>query len=249
MIQVEHISYSYGNRQVLRDISFSAGPGDCVGILGNNGAGKSTLITCLGRIRAPRSGLVRIDGRNVFAMGRLEAARTIAYVAQHNEMSQTTVYDAVLLGRKPHMKWGLTREDYALCDRMLERTGMDKFRLRYIHELSGGEAQKVMLARAFVQEPRLLLLDEPTSSLDPRNQYEMMGLVRRMAREQGITVLVVIHDLNLALRYCNRFLLMQDGLVYRYGDENVITEESLETVYGIPAALVNLGDRKVAVIG
>ena len=248
MIEVKNISFSYGKEAVLKDISFSAQPGDCVGILGNNGAGKSTFITCLNKIRRPDSGTVFIDGKNVFEMGRLETARNIAYVAQKNEMSRTTVYDVVLLGRKPYMKWGMTSEDYALCDDMLERIGMSGFKLRYIDELSGGEAQKVMLARAFVQQPRLLLLDEPTSNLDPKNQYEMMKLVRSMAQEYGITVLVVIHDLNLALRYCNQFLFVKDGLVYNYGDESVITEEALHDVYSIDAALITYESKKFAII-
>lgn len=248
MIELQHLSYAYGKHQVLKDISFTAQPGDCVGILGNNGAGKSTLITCLNKIRKPNSGSVLVDGANVFQMSRQETARTIAYVAQKNEMSQTTVYDAVLLGRKPYMKWGLVKEDYDLCDEMLERIGMADFKLRYINELSGGEAQKVMLARAFVQQPKILLLDEPTSNLDPRNQYEMMKLVREMAQEHGITVLVVIHDLNLALRYCNRFLFVKDGLVYDYGDQSVITQQSFRDVYGIDASIITHQGKKFAII-
>ncbi len=248
MIEVKNISYSYGRQRVLKDISFSVQTGDCVGILGNNGAGKSTLVTCINRIRKSDSGSVYIDGRNIFSMGRLEAARNIAYVAQKNEMSQTTVYDAVLLGRKPYMKWGLTGEDYTLCDEMIEKVGMTGFKLRYINELSGGEAQKVILARAFVQQPKLLLLDEPTSNLDPKNQYEMMKLVRSMAEERNIAVLVVIHDLNLALRYCNRFLFVKDGLVYHFGDESVVTEQALYDVYGIRASMVLHNDRKYAII-
>lgn len=181
-------------------------------------------------------------------MSRQETARNIAYVAQKNEMSQTTVYDAVLLGRKPYMKWGLTSTDYALCDDMLERVGMSELKLRNIHALSGGEAQKVMLARAFVQQPKLLLLDEPTSNLDPKNQYEMMKLVKEIAQERGITVLVVIHDLNLALRYCNRFLLLKDGRVYDYGDETIVTEKALYDVYGIRAALICHDNKKLAII-
>ncbi len=248
MIKLQHISYAYGKHQVLKDISFTAQPGDCVGILGNNGAGKSTLITCLNKIRKPNSGSVLVDGADVFQMSRQETARTIAYVAQKNEMSQTTVYDAVLLGRKPYMKWGLVKEDYDLCDEMLERIGLADFKLRYINELSGGEAQKVMLARAFVQQPKILLLDEPTSNLDPRNQYEMMKLVREMAQEHGITVLVVIHDLNLALRYCNRFLFVKDGLVYDYGDQSIITQQSLRDVYGIDASIITHQGKKFAII-
>lgn len=248
MIEVRNISFSYGKTEILKDISFTASPGDCVAALGNNGAGKSTLVTCLNRIRKPHTGWVMIDGRNIFEMGRLEAAQNIAYVAQRNELSQTTVYDAVLLGRKPYMKWGLTLQDYSMCDTMLERVGMQSFKLRCVSELSGGEVQKVMLARAFVQQPKLLLLDEPTSNLDPKNQYEMMKLVKQMAQEQGITVLVVIHDLNLALRYCNRFILIKDGLVYDNGDKSVITETALYDVYGIHTTLISHEDRKFAIV-
>ena len=248
MIEVKNIAFSYGKHTVLKDISFTAGPGDCVGILGNNGVGKSTLVTCINQIHTPDRGSVLIDGKSVFDMSRLELARNVAYVAQKNEMSQTTVYDAILLGRKPYMTWSMNCADYALCDEMMERVGMTPFKLRYVNELSGGEAQKVMLARAFVQQPRLLLLDEPTSNLDPRNQYEMMKLVRQMAHEHGITVLVVIHDLNLALRYCNRFLFIRDGEVYDYGDESVVTEDALLDVYGINASLVTYDNKKFAII-
>lgn len=248
MIEVKNIGFSYGKHTVLKDISFTAQAGDCVGILGNNGVGKSTLVTCMNRIRKPDRGSVLIDGRSIHDMSRLELARNVAYVAQKNEMSQTTVYDAILLGRKPYMTWSMNCADYALCDEMMERVGMTALKLRNVSELSGGEAQKVMLARAFVQQPKLLLLDEPTSNLDPRNQYEMMKLVRQMAREHGITVLVVIHDLNLALRYCNRFLFIKDGEVYDYGDETTVTEQALEDVYGIHASLVTYDNKKFAII-
>jgi len=248
MIEVKNISFSYGKHEILKDISFTALPGDCIGVLGNNGAGKSTLITCLNKIRKPNTGSVFIDGKNVFEMSRQETAQNIAYVAQNNELSHTTVYDAVLLGRKPYMKWGLTAQDYDICDDMLERVGMQEFKLRYVNELSGGETQKVMLARAFVQQPKLLLLDEPTSNLDPKNQYEMMSLVKQIAKEREIIVLVVIHDLNLALRYCNQYLLIKDGLVHDYGDDSIITEKALHDVYGIHTSLIFHGNRKFAII-
>ena len=143
MIEVKNIAFSYGKHTVLKDISFAAKPGDCVGILGNNGVGKSTLITCMNKIRKPDRGSVLIDGKSVFDMSRLELARNVAYVAQKNEMSQTTVYDAILLGRKPYMTWSMNCADYALCDEMMERVGMTEFKLRNVNELSGGEAQKV----------------------------------------------------------------------------------------------------------
>ncbi|MGB4985506.1 MAG: ABC transporter ATP-binding protein [Erysipelotrichaceae bacterium] len=248
MIEVKNLSFAYGKNKILDNISFTADDGDCIGILGNNGAGKSTLITCLNKIRQPLSGSVTIDGRNILEMSRKESAKNIAYVAQKNEFNQTSVYDAILLGRKPYMKWGLTSEDYQICDEVLHRIGMKEFKLRYVNELSGGEAQKVMLARALVQQPKVLLLDEPTSNLDPKNQYEMMKLVRQIAKEKGLIVLVVIHDLNLALRYCNKFIMIKNGLIYDYGDISIVNEKSLKDVYGIKAKMLTYDNQIFAMI-
>ena len=238
MIEIRDIAFSYGRQRILNGVSFTAQPGECVGILGNNGAGKSTLITCINRIRTPERGEVIIDGKPVRDMSRNEMARTIAYVAQKNEMSHATVFDCVLLGRKPYIKWSVSQEDIDLCEAMIRRVGMEQFQVRSLDELSGGELQKVMLARALVQQPKLLLLDEPISNLDPRNQYEMMALVRQIAREQGIAVFIVIHDLNLALRYCDRFYFLKDGTGYSYGGLETVTAETIQTVYGISASSV-----------
>lgn len=248
MIEVKNISFSYGKSAVLTDVSFTAQAGECVGILGNNGAGKSTLITCLNRIRTPSGGEVRIDGRSVRDMGRREMAQSIAYVPQKSTLSQTTVFDAVLLGRKPYIKWAVGQEDLDLCADMIRRVGLERLQLRGLEELSGGELQKVMLARALVQQPRVLLLDEPTSNLDPKNQYEMLALVRQLAREQEITVLVVIHDLNLALRYCDRFYFLKDGRGYRYGGVESVDQETIESVYGVSARVVEIEQRKFVMI-
>ena len=249
MIEIKNISYSYGENEVLKNISFDAQPGECVGILGNNGAGKSTLITCINKIRTPKTGKVYIDNQDVLKMGRLETAKHISYVAQKNEISQMTVFDTVLLGRKPYIKWAVAREDIDLCEETMEQIGISAFKLRYVDELSGGEQQKVMLARALVQQPRLLLLDEPTSNLDPKNQCEMLELVQKLARERNISVLIVIHDLSLALRYCDKFLFIKSGAVYQYGDESVITEETISVVYGISSTITEVNGRKIVVIG
>lgn len=249
MITVRNISFSYGRGDILKDISFDFRPGECVGILGNNGAGKSTLITCLNKIMAPRTGSLSVDGRNVMELGRLERAKCISYVAQKHELSRITVFDCVLLGRRPYIKWAVSQEDIDICNETMEQVGVAEFKLCDINKLSGGELQKVMLARALVQQPKLLLLDEPTSNLDPKNQYEMLALVKKLAGQKQIGVLIAIHDLNLALRYCDKFLLMKEGLVYRYGDESIITAETISAVYGITAAVTIMRGRKTVVIG
>ena len=248
MISIKNISFSYSKNEVLKKVSFNIEGGECVGILGNNGAGKSTLITCLNRILIPKSGEVYIEGQDVLKMSRLETARRISYVAQKNETSQITVFDSVLLGRKPYIKWSISSEDLAICEAMIEKVGLKDFKLRYINELSGGELQKVMLARAFVQEPKLLLLDEPTSNLDPKNQHELLSLVYQLARERKISALIVIHDLSLALRYCDKFLFLKSGEVYQYGDESVVSEEAIYDVYGIRSTIMNIKGRKIVLV-
>lgn len=248
MIEIKNLSFSYGKQVILDNVSFSAQSGECVGIMGNNGAGKSTLITCINRILKPKAGEVLIDGKSVWRMSRNEMARTIAYVAQKNEMNHATVFDCVLLGRKPYMKWGVSKEDIDLCEAVIERVGLSDFQVRCLDELSGGELQKVMLARALVQQPKVLLLDEPTSNLDPRNQYEMMALVQQIAREQGITVLIVIHDLNLALRYCDRFYFLKNRCGYSYGGIETVTDEIIRDVYGIGAEIADVNGKKVVIL-
>ena len=247
MIEIRGLSFSYGRTRILDNICLSAEAGECVGILGNNGAGKSTLVTCVNRIREPDGGDVFIEGVRVKDMSRREMARQIAYVAQKNEMTHTTVYDCVLLGRRPYIRWMLSEEDTALCADMMRKVGIEHLRFRYLDELSGGELQKVMLARALVQQPKVLLLDEPTSNLDPVNQYEMMHLVRTVAKEQGITVLVVMHDLNLALRYCDKFYFMKSGRMCRTGGTEIVTKEVIEEVYGMKAKVIPDGDIRVII--
>ena len=240
MIEVKNLSFAYGKREVLRDVSFKAESGEIVGILGNNGAGKSTLVTCLNHILKPKSGKIILNGKDAETLSKRELAQYISYVAQKNEQTQTTVFDSVLLGRKPYIKWSIGQEDIAVCDEIIERVGLSEMKLRALDELSGGELQKVMLARALVQQPKVMLLDEPTSNLDPKNQYEMMKLVRQVADEKNITVLVVIHDLSLAMRFCDKFLLMKDGKVFIYGDKSVLTDGNIFPVYGMHAYIEKL---------
>jgi len=169
-------------------------------------------------------------------------------VAQKNEISHITVFDAVLMGRKPYIKWTISQNDINICDTVIDQMGMSDFKLRYVNELSGGELQKVMLARALVQQPKLMLLDEPTNNLDPKNQHEMLAMVRSFAKEHDISVLIVLHDISLAMRYCDKFLFMKSGEVYQYGGESVITKETIYDVYGIESTIAKVNGRKMVVV-
>lgn len=247
MIEVRDLHYAFGAKEVLKGVSFSAQKGEFVAILGNNGTGKSTLMLCLNKIREPKAGTVTVNEQNVLTLPRKACAKLMSYVAQKAELSDATVYDTVMLGRLPYMNWQTTLHDHALCEAVIEKLNLESLKMRSVSTLSGGEQQKVMLARALVQEPEVLLLDEPTSSLDIKNAHEMLSEVRTLCKEASLTVLMVIHDLNLALRYCDKFLFLKDGEVYRFGDKSVITEDVLEAVYGIPTRLITVdGETMIA---
>lgn len=249
MIQAEHVRFAYrGMEAVLRDMNLEQDAGHCLAMLGNNGAGKSTFLKCLNRILEPKEGLILVDELNIRSTPRSEIAKEIAYVEQHTGVSRLTVYDTVLLGRKPHMKFGPTDKDYAVVDEAIARMQIEDLKLRYVDELSGGELQKVVLARALAQQPKVLLLDEPTASLDLRNQHEVMSIVSQIAREDGITVVVVIHDLNLALKYCDRFVLLHNGETCRYGDSSVLTPQVIREVYGVEAEIAEIGGSKMVIV-
>jgi iron complex transport system ATP-binding protein len=237
MLHVKNLSFQYGKHVVLNHVSFEAPFGSCVAVLGNNGAGKSTLIKCLNKILVPSSGQALLDGSNLLELSRPEIAKQLAYVAQYSESSRFTVYDTVLLGRKPYIKFAPAAEDEKIVQNIIDKMDLGKLALSFLDELSGGELQKVMLARALAQQPKVLLLDEPTSSLDLRNQHEMLGLVHRLAKSENISVILVIHDLNLALRYCDKFLFLKENKVYSYGGIETMTRETIENVYGIPVSV------------
>lgn len=238
MISVEHLNFSYPcGRQILRDISFEVPSGSCMAILGNNGAGKSTLLKCLCNILHPQTGRAMLDGTDLLTLPPRCLAEYVALMSQEAPSARLTVYDTLMLGRKPYIRWGVGQRDRAAVADMLSRLHLEPMAVRYLDQLSGGERQKVLLARALVQQPRLLLLDEPTSALDLRNQYEMLGLVRRICAEEDITAVLVLHDLNLALRFCDRFLLLSGGTVHACGGADVVTSENIRAVYGMDAAV------------
>ena len=249
MLNVENISFHYrGGPEVLRDISFSLEEGQFLAILGNNGAGQSTMLKCFNQILQVGGGHVWWDGEDLLAMSHREVARRVAFVSQNIPSTQMTVHDVVMLGRRPYMRWGFTEEDHRIVHDAMDRLNLSPLRGRFLNELSGGERQKVMLARALAQQPRVLLLDEPTSSLDIQNQYQVLDIVRDICRCSAITAVVVIHDLNLALRVCDRFLLLKDGRVYRSGDSSILDRQALREVYGVEAHVVNVEGKSIVLV-
>lgn len=242
MLEIRSLSLAYADRIVLKDVSLNIHPGEILALVGPNGAGKSTLIRGVSGIHPPCSGAVIVDGRDLTRMSEMQRARYLAVVPQARLLPAAyTVYEAVLLGRTPYLNW-LGRagaHDHAMVRLALERTDLLELAERRIGELSGGEQQRVLLARALAQDTPILLLDEPTTHLDLQHQSNFLNLVRRMALEKQLMVLMVLHDLNLAGLYADRVALLANGSVVAIGAPGeVITAKNLTTVYHVPVNVI-----------
>ncbi len=247
ILSVKGLAFDYPSRSVIKNISFSISKGDFLAVLGINGAGKSTLLKCINRVLKPHKGAVYIKDDEAFKLSRRELAKRIGYVAQRNENIRTTVFDAVLLGRKPYIQWEASESDLEIVQDALSTLELSEYALRYLDELSGGEQQKVIIARALAQKPELLLLDEPTSSLDLKNQLEVANIIKKVAKEQQMAAVVTMHDLNLAIRFADKFLLIKDGEIYAAGGIEVMTPENIESVYSVPVIIKKVGEIPVVI--
>ena len=236
-IEISDLSFQYGDHAVLKGLSFSVSSGHFTGIIGPNGSGKTTLLKLLARLKKPDAGSVMLEKQALSAFTQNKLARTMAVVAQDTDAAyQFTVEDVVLMGRAPYIKrfQAETLTDYEIVHHALEVTGCTHLRDRYVTELSGGERQRVMIARALAQQPKILLLDEPTSHLDIGYQQEILDLVKRLSTTEGLTVVAVLHDLNLAAYYCHELVLMHEGVIRASGPPGqVLTADNIEDVYGI----------------
>ncbi|MFD3156986.1 ABC transporter ATP-binding protein [Haloimpatiens sp. FM7330] len=237
IMSVKGLDFKYPSHQILNNINFSIEKGECLVILGTNGTGKSTLLKCLNRILQPQKGTVFVEKDEVYKLSRIKLAQKIGYVAQSSQFSRTTVFDTVLLGRKPYIKWDVTKKDLNIVNMAMKMLGLEKYSLRYTDELSGGEFQKVLIARALAQEPKVLMLDEPTSNLDLKNQLEVIKTIKKVVKTKQISAIVTMHDLNLAIRFADKFILLKNGEVFAAGGNEVITPKNIESVYSVPVRI------------
>ena len=240
-LKVKNVEFSYASVHVLKDICIELTTSEMLGVVGPNGAGKSTLIRCIDRILKPQHGSILLDGQNIRELHQIELARKIGYIPQSTaQVFPATVFDTVLMGRRPHLGWRSSEKDTEMVLEMLQMLNIEEFAMRDINELSGGQQQKVFIARALTQEPEVLLLDEPTSNLDIRHQLEVMDIIKNIVREKGISAIMAIHDLNLASRYADRIVMLNGGVIFSTGDPvSVLTPESIKHVYGVEAEVNN----------
>ncbi len=247
VMSVDGLAFKYPSHSVLSDVAFSVEKGECLAILGTNGTGKSTLLKCLNKILKPQTGDIFIEEKNIQEMNRIELAQKIVYVSQNIQSSRCTVFDTILLGRKPYIKWNITQKDLDIVNNVMKMLQLEDYSLRYIDELSGGELQKVLIGRALAQEPEVLMLDEPTSSLDLKNQLEVISIVKKIVREKQIAAVVTMHDLNLALRFADKFILFKNGKVFAAGGMEVMTSENIESVYSVPVKIEKYQTTRVVI--
>ena len=234
-LSVQHLSFSYGARRVLEDVSLDVAPGTFCALLGPNGSGKSTLVKAIAGVHRAQSGTVAVEGRRTSSLGRRELAKVVGYVPQAGDAPfDLTVREAVMLGRTPHFGIAPRAEDRARVEDAISRMGLEDIAERSMSELSGGQAQRALIARALAQDTRVLLLDEPTSALDLRYQIETLQLVRQITREEGISALIAIHDLNHAARYCDQIVVLHGGRLVADGSPAEALQASvLRTVYEV----------------
>ena len=236
-IRIDNLTFAYDNRVIFNDLSVSFPQGGFCSILGPNGSGKTTLMKCIVGLLQPSGGTITLDGKPMGEYKMMELARKIAYVPQYQDIVfDISVFDYVMLGRNPYQTaWEMQRVgDKEVVEEMLERCKVWKYRDSMLQALSGGERQRVMVARAMAQQTGVLLLDEPLSNIDVTHKFEIMDILRDLNEGQGVTVLIILHDLPIAKAYSKQVLLLKGGDVLHYGDKNAaLSEDNIRNCFGL----------------
>lgn len=239
MLELKNLSFGYKEKKTLKNINMYVNSGEVVGIIGPNGSGKSTLLKCMNLILKPK-GHIFLEGTELQTLNLKEISKIIGYVPQsiHGSSFPIKVFDVVLLGRRPYIRWNVRDKDLDFVSEIFSLLNLNNLSMRNFNELSGGEKQKILMARALAQEPKVLLLDEPTSNLDVKHQLEIMDVIRNLSREKSLAVVIVLHDLNLASRYCDRLVLLNSGQIFATGTpEEILINSNIKTVYNVDAEI------------
>jgi len=237
---IDGIEFGYSSTPVLKDITLDANGPQLLSIIGPNGVGKSTLIHCINRILSPNKGTVMIDGDMVNDISLKDLAKRVGYVPYSaNDTFPLSVVDTVLMGRHPHATYKSLDKDLDIVYDTLKLLDIEDLAMRNFDELSAGQHQKVMLARGLVQEPEILLLDEPTSNLDIKHQMEVTRILRELSQEKNILIIMISHDLNIAAKYADTMIMLHGGSIFAIGTpQEVITKENIKAVYDVESEVI-----------
>ena len=251
MLEIENLRFRYSRRgpEVLRGVDLQLRDGEIGILLGINGSGKTTLFKTILGIQKPESGSIRFDGEDLLKLSRAERARRVAYVPQSIHFGALSVFDTVLMGRVAYFGYKAGREDEEAVRRILHDMQLEDYAERNVEQLSGGERQKIAIARALAQEPRLLVFDEPTGNLDIANEQLILSEARRVAREKGIGILTSLHDLNQALELGDRFFFMKDGQIRRAGGAEIMTAALIRETFDATVRIVEIEGKKIIING
>ncbi len=240
-----HFRYSKYGTPVLNGASLELKQGEIGILLGKNGSGKTTLFKNILGIHNPAGGSIAFDGENLLKMPRRERARRIAYVPQDIHFGALSVFDSILMGRVSYFGLKASREDYLAVERIVADMGLESFAHRNVDELSGGERQKIAIARAMAQEPKLMVFDEPTGNLDIANEQLILREAKKLARERNISILSSIHDVNQALAFGDKFFFLKNGVVKYAGGKEIVTEEVVKDIFDIDVRFENIDGKLV----
>ena len=249
MLNIENLHFSYHKRRpVLQGVNLSLQPGEVGILLGKNGSGKTTLFKTILGLESPDAGSITFHGEDLLKLSPRQRAKRIAYVPQHIHFGDLTVFDSVLLGRLSYFGIQAGSNDYAVVERILEDMGLSDFADRSAEALSGGEKQKIAIARAMAQEPQLMVFDEPTGNLDIANEQLIMQEAKKLAQSKNIAILSSLHDLNQALYFGDRFFFLKDGVVKHTGGKEIVTEEVIRDIFDISVKTVQI-DHQTVILG
>jgi len=251
MLNIRDLTFRYGKFSpwVLQGASLTLEPGQIGILLGKNGSGKTTLFKNILGIHKPNAGVITFGGEDLSKMSRMERAQRIAYVPQDIHFGELTVFDSVLLGRISYFGLQASAADYQAVEKILQDMHLESYALRNVSELSGGERQKIAIARAMAQSPKLMIFDEPTGNLDIANEQLIMDEAKHLAHEKNISILSSLHDLNQALYFGDKFFLLKDGKVKYAGGQEILTEEVIRDIFDIDVRIANLDGQKVILGG